>query len=286
MSKSWPVLCSTGTFTRERDAFDYRAILKYGPALDVDGLELLFYRQWYEQVDQIAADLRASELRFPAMHAEKSIGPALGSANPAEHAQALEKLAQNCRLAQRLGTEVLVLHLWGTPESDSYLERNLGSLGACNTLATDAGMALAIETIPCVQADPLTNVRRAIVRDERTRVALDTEFLAYHGQLEEALAADWLWQGQRVRHVHIKDYDGQMTDGEQRRRYLHPGEGEIDFAAFFAGLARRGFNGALSLEATVIGPALVVDLPRLQASLSALRALVAHALEAQKPAAD
>jgi sugar phosphate isomerase/epimerase len=286
MGNAWQVLCSTGAFTRERDAFDYRAILKYGPALDVDGLELLFYRQWYEQIDQIAADLGASGLRFPAMHAEKSIGPALGSADPAEQTRALEKLAQNCRLAQRLGTEVLVLHLWGTPESDKQLERNLGSLGACITLAADAGMALAVETIPCVQADPLTNVRRAIGQDARARVALDTEFLAYHGQLEEALAADWLWQGQRVRHVHIKDYDGQMTDGEQRRRYLHPGEGKIDFAAFFAGLAWRGFGGNISLEATVIGPALMVDLPRLQTSLSDLRMVVAQALESQKPAAD
>jgi len=96
MSKDWQVLCSTGAFTRERDAFDYHAILKYGPALEIDGLEVLFYRQWYEQVDQIAADLRASGLRFPALRAEKSISPALGSGDPAERARALEKLKQNC----------------------------------------------------------------------------------------------------------------------------------------------------------------------------------------------
>lgn len=181
---------------------------------------------------------------------------------------------------------MLVLHLWGMPESDNYLERNLELLGACITLAADAGMVLAVETIPCDLADPLTNVRRAIARDERTQVALDTEFLAYHGQLEEVLAADWLWQSERVSHVHIKDYDGQMTDADQHRRYLHPGEGKIDFVAFFAGLARRGFAGNISLEATAIGPALMVDLPRLQSGLGNLRKLVAQAREALKPAAE
>ena len=38
-------------------------------------------------------------------------------------------------------------------------------------------------------------------------IALDTEFLAMHNQLEAVSKADWLWQQNRVRHIHIKDYD-------------------------------------------------------------------------------
>lgn len=276
METLWPVLCSTGAFTSERSAPDYRAILKYGPALDVDGLELLFYHQWYAQVDQIAADLRASGLRFPVMHSEKSIGPALGSSDPAEQARALEKLEKNCRLGQHLGTAVLVLHLWGTPGSDEYLERNLEMLGDCISIADAAGLALAVEAIPGRLADPLTNVRRALEQDERALVALDTEFLALHKQLEQALAADWLWQGGRVRHVHIKDYDGQVVDANNNRRYLHPGEGTVDFPAFFRGLAARDYQGCVSLEASVMQPGGVADLPRLYTSLAHLRELAAR----------
>src|SRR5579862_3435521 len=113
MSKAWPVLCSTGAITRERSNFpDYRAILQYGPLLDVEGIELLFFHQWYEQFDQVAADLLASGLRFPVVHAEKSIGPALGHSEQ-EQAEALRKLRENCRMGQQLGAHVLVLHLWG-----------------------------------------------------------------------------------------------------------------------------------------------------------------------------
>jgi sugar phosphate isomerase/epimerase len=276
MSEPWPVLCSTGAFTRERSNFpDYRAILQYGPTLAVDGLELLFYHQWYDQFDQVAADLYATGLRFPVIHAEKSIGPALGSAEPEQQAEALRKLRENCRLGQQLGVELLVLHLWGLPGSDEQLERNLSLLGECLRIAADAGLAVAVETIPCLRADPLTNIRRTLEQDARARVALDTEFLALHGQLDEALASDWLWQEGRVTHIHIKDYDGQMADASGHRRYLHPGEGQIDFSRFFDRLAQRGFAGTISLEASAVQPDGWIDLPRLHASLAGLRRLVA-----------
>lgn len=276
METLWPVLCSTGAFTGERSAPDYRAILKYGPALDVDGLELLFYHQWYEQIDQIAADLSASGLHFPAMHSEKSIGPALGSTDNAERARALEKLEKNCRLGKQLGIQTLILHLWGIPGSDEHLERNLSMLGDCINVAADAGLALAVEAIPGRLADPLTNVRRALEQDDRALVTLDTEFLTLHDQLEQALAADWLWQGGRVRHVHIKDYDGQMTDANGYRRYLHPGEGHIDFPAFFRGLGERDYQGCVSLEASVMQSGGVADFPKLHTSLAHLHKLVAR----------
>jgi sugar phosphate isomerase/epimerase len=275
MSKLSRVLCSTGAFTRERSNFpDYRAILQYGPTLDVDGLELLFYHQWYEQFDQVAADLRASGLSFPVIHAEKTIGPALGASEPEQRA-ALRKLRENCRLGQQLGAELLVLHLWGLPGSDEQFECNLSMLGECLKIAADADMALAVETIPCLQADPLTNVRRAIEQDARAQVALDTEFLAYHQQLDEALASDWLWQEGRVKHIHIKDYNGQLADANGYRRFLHPGEGQIDFARFFDRLVQRGFAGTISLEASVVHPDGRVDLPKLHASLADLRRLAA-----------
>ncbi len=276
METLWPVLCSTGAFTRESLLPDHRPILSIGPSLEADGFELLFYKAWYAEVERVADDLQASGLRFPIIHSEKSIASALGSADTAEQVRALEKLKKNCWLGQQLGIQTLILHLWGMPGSDEHLERNLGMLGECISVAEDAGLALAVETIPCAQADPLTNVRRVLEQDERALVALDTEFLTLHQQLEQALAADWLWQGGRVRHVHIKDYDGQMADANHYRRYLHPGEGTIDFPGFFRGLVQRDYQGCVSLEASVVHPDGLVDLPKLRISLAHLRELVAH----------
>src|ERR1051326_2181584 len=175
MKKQWPLLCSIGTFMREPHLTDHRTILRYGPMLDVDGLEVLFAHNWYRDIERIAADLLPSGLRFPVVHAEKSIGPAMGSAEVEEQALGLERLAINCRFGARLGARLLVLHLWGRPGSDEHFERNLEMLDACLAIAASSGLELAVEAIPCDYSDPLSNVRRAMEQDRRCLAALDTE---------------------------------------------------------------------------------------------------------------
>ncbi len=130
-------------------------------------------------------------------------------------------------------------------------------------------MQLAVETILCNRGDPLGNVARAVGRDERCRVALDTEFLAAHGQVEDAVEDERLWGGNAVAHVHAKDFH---PDSE--RKWLHPGDGVVDFDAFFAGLARRGYAGAVTLESTALHDGRV-DLEQARASLARLRELAA-----------
>jgi sugar phosphate isomerase/epimerase len=117
-------------------------------------------------------------------------------------------------------------------------------------------------------------VHRAVQRDGRSRIALDTEFLAKHQQIETVFTTDWLWQKPLVRHAHIKDYDGEGFSADGRRRYLHPGEGGIDFARFFAGLKQHNFPGTISLEAPAIDQGGHVDLARLRASLASLRQMI------------
>jgi sugar phosphate isomerase/epimerase len=97
------------------------------------------------------------------------------------------------------------------------------------------------------------------------------------------VAADWLWREGRMRHVHVKDYDGQLRTPEGRRRYLAPGEGHIDFAWFFGALAERGFRGSVSLEASAVGPDGGVDLDRLQTSLVALQRWIHSSGERSQP---
>jgi sugar phosphate isomerase/epimerase len=274
MSETMQLLCSTGAFSRYPDHTDYRAVLTYGPQLDVDGFELMFYPEWVEHLDEIAGELGQSGLRFPALHAEKSVGTALGSLQEEEREQGLHMLEANYRLGSALGTRLLVLHLWGWPELDDRLEVNLQCLGRCLDLAESHGLELAVETIPGRHADPLSNVRSAIEQDARAKVALDTEFLARYGQVEEALEAAWLWQEPIVRHVHIKDFETTLFSRENNRRYLHPGEGEIDFARVFDALKAHNFHGNISLEASAINSEGVVNVEQLQKSLALLRELI------------
>lgn len=274
MSETMPLLCSTGAFSRYPQHTSYRAILSYGPQLAVDGFELMFYPEWAGQLDEIAAALKPSGLRFPALHAEKSVGTALGSSREEERSQGLRMLEANFRLGSALGTQLLVLHLWGWPELDDQLDINLQCLGSCLDLAESYGIELAVETIPGRRSDPLSNVRRAIEQDARAKVALDTEFLARYNQLDEALAAEWLWQEPLVRHIHIKDFESTLFSRENDRPYLHPGEGAIDFARVFATLKAHNFHGNISLEASAITADGIVDIPRIQRSLALLRRLI------------
>jgi sugar phosphate isomerase/epimerase len=265
------LLCSTGAFSRFPELTDYRSVLEYGPLLDVDGLEVMFFPGWTDDIEHIATTLRDSGLRIPAIHAEKAIGPAFISPQPEERQQGWRWLQAGCRLGQIVGAQTLIVHLWGLPDSDDRLADNLAVLPDCITMAKQYGLILAVETVPARSGDTLGNVRRAVEQDNRCRVALDTEFLALHGQLQAALEADWLWQDHRVPHIHIKDYDGALYSTDNYRRYLHPGEGTIDFPHFFASLKARHYDGAISLEASIVNRDGTRDIPRLKRSLAWLK---------------
>jgi sugar phosphate isomerase/epimerase len=270
------LLISSGAFSRDPDMSDYRSILRFAPQLDVDGIEVIFYSTWYadDHFQTIAKDLRSSGLNFPAVHAEKSIGALLGKGDKASVDLAIDRLNINCYFAQTIGAEILVLHLWGWPESDTNFARNLEQFNLCVDFAWRYRLWLAVETIPCIQSDPLTRVRQSFDFDPRSRVALDTEFLAYHNQLETAIATGWLWQDGRVMHLHVKDYNDCLATPDNKRLYLQPGQGKIDFPAFFSGLHRRGFAGNIVLESPCITPDDKVDLDPLKRSLSYLRELI------------
>ncbi|GHO42321.1 sugar phosphate isomerase/epimerase family protein [Ktedonospora formicarum] len=275
MTQAMQLLCSTGAFSRFPDQTGYQAVLEYGPLLEVDGFELMFYPNWYGQIEQIAHDLKCSSLAFPAMHADKNIGIVLGKPEEEQRAMGIRWLEENCQLARRIGVRVMVLHLWGWPELDDDLERNLESLSACLDVTTRHDIELAIETIPCRRADPLSNIMAALECDNRSQVALDTEFLSDHSQLGEVFQQERLWREQRVRHVHIKDANGQRFGPDGKRLYLHPGEGQIDFASFFASLKELSFVGNISLEAPAIAQDGDVRVKQLRTSLDFLRRLMA-----------
>jgi len=264
------LLCSTGAFSRFPELTDYRSILEYGPLLDVDGLEVMFFPGWTDDIESIATRLRDSGLRIPAIHAEKGIGPALISPQPEERELGWRWLQAGCRLGQIVEAQTLIVHLWGLPDSDDRLADNLAVLPDCITMAEQYGLTLAVETVPGRSGDTLGSARRAVERDSRCRVALDTEFLALHGQLEAALQADWLWQDRRVPHIHIKDYDGALYSTDNYRRYLHPGEGTIDFPHFFAALTARHYDGNISLEASVVNRDGTCDMEKLKRTLALL----------------
>ena len=245
-------LISTGSVTRNPDFTDHLRIVRHVPPAD---LELSIYTVWDEGV---VDDLHG--LPIVVAHADKAIGATLSGDHPA-----LERFDLNCRIAGALGAITIVLHLWELPDGDRYLKRNLAHLPRLLDAAEEQGLTLAIETIPCTLGTPLDNVRRACERDPRCRVTLDTEFLALHGQLDQAHEL-----GALIAHVHVKDFDPAVW-GTKPRRYLLPGEGTLDIDGF---LDRLPYDGTLTLEMSAVGANGEVDPDRLEAASAWLRRLV------------
>ena len=268
------VVCSTGAISQGPDAEDDTLIDRWCPRIDADAFEIMFYEPWYGRSDEIAARVRGLHLRCIAVHAERSIGPDLVSEDAAVREAVFGHLAENCRFARQIGAEVVVLHLWGLPVGDARLDDQVAALPRLIDIAEGEGVRLGIETIPCTEHTPLENLERVVATDHRARVVLDTEFLSMHDQLDEALDASFIWDDDRVVHIHIKDFDGAPQAPDGRRRYLHPGEGSVPFGRWFAEVAARGYRGPISLEATVEDREGDIDVGRLNESLAKLRTLV------------
>ncbi len=255
------ILCSSGVLFRP-EVFDAESILTYGPRLPVDGLEVLVTRRMVGRLSDVADELKSADLPFPVVHAPKRVGAALPAPG------AIDQLEETASFATAIGARLIVLHLWDLPDSDRNFTGRLEAAVVAADIAEASHVDLAVETIPCDQGTPLGNVRRVIEHEARIGIALDTEFLAFHNELDAALSEQWLWTDERVRHIHLKDYAGTLFDADGTRRYVLPGEGSIDFRSFFAGLERYNFTGSVSLEAPALLPSGEPDLDALMRTLA------------------
>lgn len=273
-----PILaCSTGAITRGPDATGPERLTQWCPDIEASALEVMIYDDWYSRIENIAANIQLLKKPVVAVHAEKSIGPNLVAHGGTLRMSALKSLGTNARFARQIGANLVILHLWGLPDGDAMLDEQIKILPELISIARHEGVELGIEAIPCTASTPLHNLKRVIERDPRARFVLDTEFLAMHGELDVATEADWLWEDHRVMHIHVKDYDGHMLDSTGKRRYLHPGEGAIDFPLWLGRVAERRFQGAIALEATVVDEDGSVDISRLNTSLGYLDQTIRHA---------
>jgi sugar phosphate isomerase/epimerase len=271
------LLCSTGAISRGPDATSESRVTTYGPRLAADGLEVMIYATWYGKLDEIAERFRTLERPMPVTHGEKSIGPDLVARDTTVRDRAFARFEENCRFTVAIGADRIVLHLWGLPDGDALIDRQLEDLPHLLDIANRHAVTLAVEAIPCIVSDPLSVIQRVLETDDRARVTIDTEFLAMHGQLDAVFEAEWLWASSSVVHVHIKDFDGQLLDETGRRRYLLPGLGTIDFDRWFGHLADTGYRDAITLEAPVVDDSGHVDVDAANASLDGLRTRIGNA---------
>ena len=272
MSAPGPVLCSTGAFVGRANGRDHRLIGVTWPRLKCDGLEFMMYGVWYPRADEIARELRATGIPFPAMHVDKDVGNLISRDGPGDAAAAFDAFRRNCNVAAAIGAGLLVLHLWGNADSDRHIARNYEALDRMLPVAAAYGLTLTVENVVCACADPMTRMAELCARREDAAFTVDTKMSAFHRQI--GLFADPGWRGlwRRVKHLHINDYGGGYRDFTALRT-LFLGEGHVDFDGFFAAAARAGYRGAFTCECTAVRPDGTIDLDRLNGSLMMARAL-------------
>lgn len=257
-----PVGVSTGVYTQFPGYASPEAVAEGMVAVGADVYEVLLFGSWPDPA-AAARVIAAAGRPVAVVHAEKRIGGLLGAADPGQRRQGQELLRTAALAARILGASAINVHVWDLPDSDAHLERNLEALAEVLPAIWGAGITVLAETVPCRHGLPWANVDRVLAFCDGLAgassagvrplvgVNLDVEFVAWHGGLEEVFPGCVGRWGPRLGNVHLKDYDGQAFDPAGRRRYVNPGDGELDFPGIFAALREIGYRGPLTFEGNV-----------------------------------
>ena len=244
------LFCSTGALIGRPNGRDYRLLKEFCPQLDCDGFELMIYPDWYTHPEDLIAFLKPLGIRFPVLHCEKAMSEHITKGGEEELREAFCLFRINCEVAEALGADRMVLHLWNGVISDSRFENNLEAFGNLRTAAEAHGLDLLVENVVCHQ-DPMTHWEELYRAYPDIHFVFDTKMADFHRQLELLYDENhaWLWQEGHIRHYHVNDYGGGYMDWNNLK-VLPVGRGHIDFSRFFAFIAKTGYKGDFTLEAT------------------------------------
>lgn len=250
---SRPLYVSSGAFIGRRNGFSPDGFLSVCRGYACDGFEFMNYRAWYPELDAILARFLSAGVSYPTFHCDKMIGEGFSSGDPDEYRRACDLFRVNCRAAARLGSRLLVFHLWNGLPSDKNFGRHLDALSDLYGIAAEYDLTLTVENVICAVSDPLTRLAAIAARYPAARFTFDTKMAAFHDQMNEITTSARRDLARRIAHVHLNDYGGTPGDFSDLR-VLHLGEGRIDFAPFLTLLNEINYAGAITLECSCLNP--------------------------------
>ena len=268
------ILCSTGALIGRPNGRDYRLLKQFCPQLDCDGFEFILYTTWYDQIDALTAFLKDLRLDIPVMHCEKTLAEHITRGGEEELKEAFRKFEINCRLANDIGAEKMVLHLWNGIISDTRFENNLRAYTALRDTAEKHGLTLLVENVICRQ-DPMTHWMALREAYPDIHFVFDTKMADFHRQLELLYTEeyDWLHRENHIRHYHVNDYGGEYMDWSNLK-VLPVGQGHIDFTEFFSHIRKTEYKGDFTLEATGFDKTGTVNFSMLNEQFAKVRELI------------
>ena len=264
------ILCSTGALIGRPNGRDYRLLTSCRDALECDGFELLMYNSWLDRADELLQFLSGLRVSFPSFHIEKDVGNLISRDNEGDVERAFVLFETDCRLARELGSEKLVLHLWGGIDSDKNIKNNFECYKTLKSIADGYKLALTIENVVCNQRDPHTHLKELVELYPDVRFTYDTKMAEFHSQSALIYLPENNDVFERISHLHINDYSGGYMDWSNLRT-IGIGEGQVDFARLFGFLRQKGYSGDFTVEATSFGEDGVIDFARLNRCFSRIR---------------
>ena len=257
------ILCSTGALIGRPNGRDYRLLRQFCPKLDCDGFEFILYGTWYDQIEALTGFLTQLKLNIPVMHCEKTVSEHIAAGGEEELRQALRLFEINCRMAETIGADRMVFHLWNGLISDSHFENNLRAYPLLREKAERHGITLLVENVICNQ-DPMSHWVELYRHYPDIRFVFDTKMADFHHQMDLLYAPeyDWLWKEGHILHYHVNDYGGGYRDWKNLK-VLQLGKGHIDFGRFFRFVSETGYTGDMTFEGTGFDQTGAVDISAL-----------------------
>ena len=263
------ILCSTGALIGRPNNRDYKLLGLLSEQLNCDGYEFMMYSTWYEEKDALVSWLQALKLYIPVMHCEKHIGEAISKG---EFEEAYRRFDINCEIAEAIGAEKMVVHLWDGITSDRHFENNLKAYGQLRDIAAKYHVDVLVENVVCNLENPMKHWCELVKEYPDIHFVFDTKMAAFHSQLELLYQEDyeWLWRDGHICHYHVNDYAGGHMDWKNLRT-LPVGRGHVDFKRFFAHVRKTGYQGTFTVESTAFGEDGSVDVEMLNKQFAYMR---------------
>ena len=244
------ILCSTGALLGRPNGRDYRLLKQFCPQLECDGYEFILYSSWYGEIRELKSFLQTLKLHIPVMHCEKTLAEHISAGGEDELREAFRLFEINCNLANTLGAEMMVIHLWNGQISDSRFENNCRAYPDLRRMAEKHGITLLVENVVCRQ-DPMSHWVELHRYYPDIKFVFDTKMADFHRQLELLYQPDytWLWTEGHIMHYHVNDYGGNYMEWDNLK-VLQLGKGHSDFKRFFNFVGESRYTGDFTFEGT------------------------------------
>ncbi len=260
------IYASTGTFIGMANGFDHNIIKEKAKEIDCSGFELLILTAWHDDLDDIIRQIASFGIDFPVIHFAKGIGILFAENTADAVLQARRDFSQNVEAAKRIGAKKAVLHLWGGPNSDLFVDYSVKYLPEFYRECEDAGIELLIENIPAKYHGPVCNWLLARKNYHDVKFIYDTRFGEFHAE-HDRIFSPAFWRD--VKHIHVSSFLGNTERWGLLRPILHPGEGRVDIDSLLARMPR--YDGTVTLESPVLAADGSIDTQKLNRSLELLR---------------